>query len=148
MGKKFKPECDGIDHLNVYSQGKTALGRFLSNFSYSPIETVDGHFDSIEGYWYWLGSAVIPSREKLRTLAGHEAKEYGRFIQSSEFSDAVDFKDKILAAVAVKLESNPAMKESLRVLRIPLAHYYVYGTKVVPVPGTKWLLDYFESLKS
>ena len=51
--KIFTPSTDGIDHINIYSKGKTSLGRWLSNFAKSPIETEDGHFDSIEGYWYW-----------------------------------------------------------------------------------------------
>ena len=38
----YKPKDDGITHINIYSQGKTQLGRFLSNFEPSPIETEDG----------------------------------------------------------------------------------------------------------
>ena len=49
------PQNDGITHINVYSKGKTTLGRWLTNFAHTPIDTIDGHFESIEGYWYWLG---------------------------------------------------------------------------------------------
>ena len=40
---------DGVHHINVYSKSKTEIGRWLSNFSYSPIQTKDGDFESIEG---------------------------------------------------------------------------------------------------
>jgi hypothetical protein len=39
---------DGIDHINVYSKGKTPLSRFLSNFAEADLETEDGNFASIE----------------------------------------------------------------------------------------------------
>lgn len=38
----INPEEDGITHINIYSKGKTDLGRMLSNFAKFPIETVDG----------------------------------------------------------------------------------------------------------
>ena len=44
---------DGMTHINVYSKGKTEIGRWLSNFAYSPIDLGnEGYFSSIEGYWY------------------------------------------------------------------------------------------------
>ena len=42
---------DGVTHINVYSQGKTSIGRALSNFS--PLgfnHPKHGHFESVEGY--------------------------------------------------------------------------------------------------
>lgn len=48
------PELDGIDHINVYSQGKTKLGRLLSNFANTPFEIPGlGRFQSVESYWYY-----------------------------------------------------------------------------------------------
>lgn len=32
-------DIDGIHHINIYSKGKTEVGKWLSNFSYSLIET-------------------------------------------------------------------------------------------------------------
>ena len=54
LPKILKPENDGIDHINVYSKGKTVLGRALSNFSYSRIRIPFlGTFLSVEAFWYW-----------------------------------------------------------------------------------------------
>lgn len=68
------PNEDGISHINVYSKGRTGIGRFLSNFTFYPIHTVDGEFHSIEGYWYWLTCRD----DRLRYLHGYEAKKLGR----------------------------------------------------------------------
>lgn len=71
----INPENDGIDHINIYSKGKTDLGRFLSNFAHTPISSSQfGNFESIEGLWYWLGTR----NEKLRNLHGFLAKKIGR----------------------------------------------------------------------
>jgi hypothetical protein len=134
---------DGIDHVNVYSKGKTELGKFLTNFAYSPIETEDGHFNSIEGYWYWLSS----KDNKLRELSGWKAKEYGRSIKADDWLDDDIFKEKIKKAIYIKLINNPKYLKQLQELKLPLKHYYVYGDKIIEVPKAKWIIDYLESFK-
>lgn len=53
---KYDPKMDGVTHINIYSKGKTQLGRVASNFAYFPFEIPnDGRFSSVEGYWHWLG---------------------------------------------------------------------------------------------
>lgn len=144
---KFKISDDGRTHINVYSQGKTSLGRFLSNFAYSPIQTEDGSFLCIEGYWYWLLCPEVPGKEKLRTLLGADAKELGRMLGATDWDESDSFKNKIKSAIKVKIETRPDMLEELKKSKLPLTHYYVYSGKIVKVPGAKWILDYIESLK-
>lgn len=108
----FDCQKDGIDHINVYSKGKTALGRFLSNFAQVDLETKNGNFSSVEAYWYWLtcpafvdprcyecdgagvvavgqgnqtdfGPCTICNRDSLRELFGVEAKNRGRAIHKN-----------------------------------------------------------------
>ncbi len=103
---------DGVDHINIYSKGKTSLGRFLSNFVQADIETEDGDFASVEGYWYWLtcpsttnpdcyecegigvtaletgpqtyfGPCNLCARDHLKTLFGNEAKTWGKALQKA-----------------------------------------------------------------
>lgn len=46
---KYTATTDGIDHINIYSKGKTTLGRMLSNFACTPFtHPEDGKFASIE----------------------------------------------------------------------------------------------------
>jgi len=67
---KFSRNDDGLSHINIYSKGMTELGRLLSNFANTPVNTPqDGKFTSIEGYWYWL-LGKNDNREVLRTLHG------------------------------------------------------------------------------
>ena len=54
MNNEIIPTEDGITHINIYSKGQTELGKMLSNFAKFPIQTVDGNFMSVEGYWYFL----------------------------------------------------------------------------------------------
>jgi len=139
-----KPLNDGKTHLNIYSKGKTELGRFLSNFAYCPIETIDGPFASIEGYWYWLSCRD----ERLRIAYGFAAKYTGRQLGGNDWMDDEDFKMRICAAIAAKLET-PTAKDLLtknkELLKLPFVHYYSYGNKVVTPKDGKWIIDFIET---
>lgn len=140
----IKPELDGVSHINVYSKGVTTLGRFLTNFALAPAPTPDGKFNSIEGYWYWLSC----KNDALRTLHGWEAKKVGRAVGGHDWVDSNEFQEKIKAAIKLKLEAYPSQFLELKNCKLPLTHYYVYGSKIVDVPQAKWILDFLESLKN
>jgi len=135
---------DGVTHLNIYSKGKTELGRFLSNFCLSPVDTPDGEFASIEGYWYWLGTEH-PDREELRRLHGWEAKKIGRQLKAVSSVELPDFRDRIRSALRNKLFSRPDMLLKLLNNDLPLAHYYVQYGRVTEPPGNEWLVEFFEN---
>ena len=146
---------DGIDHINVYSKAKTELGRWLSNFSYSPIN-LDSHgkFKSIEGYWYWLvlnlNSGI--NFNELREVYGFEAKKVGRELISLHLSkktkeessaNTSTFKNLIKRAIDTKLKSNLVKLEDLKQSSLPLVHYYEYGGKRVDA-GYEWIVEHLE----
>lgn len=137
------PNKDGIDHINIYSKGKTELGRFLTNFSRTLIKTEDGYFSSVEGYWYWLS---CPD-ERLRTVHGFEAKKLGRELGAKDWSNDITFKDKIKKAIDYKLKMHCEFKDELQNCRLPLKHYYVYGNKIIEPKDGQWILDHLESYK-
>lgn len=139
------PEKDGIDHINVYSKGKTELGKFLSNFTYCRINTEDGPFNSIEGYWYWLGC----KDERLRNAFGFKAKQIGREVGASDWQDGDVFKRKICDAISAKMQTPEFFKvldRSLNLEGLPLKHYYNYGGKVVEPEDGKWIIEHISSL--
>lgn len=138
---------DGVDHINIYSQGKTPIGKFLSNFALSPIQTEDGQFNSIEGYWYWLG-CKHPQKDKLKKAWGYYAKMLGREFGSPNWIDDDIFKDKIRKAIKIKLESNPTFLNELNQLKLPLTHYYIYQGKRIYARKAEWVIEYIESFKS
>jgi predicted NAD-dependent protein-ADP-ribosyltransferase YbiA (DUF1768 family) len=138
---------DGIDHINVYSKGKTHLGRLLSNFAYTPIKTEDGDFVSIEGYWYWL-LCDHPQRDELRKKFGNDAKALGRQLGATDWPlDDVEFERKILEAIRVKVYSNQEIKSLLIKTDLPFVHYYVYSNKVKMVSGCDWFLSEFDRIR-
>ena len=143
------PTKDGLDHINIYSKGKTLLGRLLSNFAQTPFICLDGKFSSIEGYWYWLGLEESPRREELRLSAGWFAKKLGRELRGEDWNSDPNFENKIIADLQSKLEQNPQIQDLLKDSILPFKHYYAYDNKVVDesVRG-KFLLDFWENARS
>lgn len=142
------PAKDGIDHINIYSKAATELGRFLSNFAYSPIEVgVDGKFSSIEGYWYWL----LTGDERLRSKYGYQAKQLGREVlagmQELPMTRSLTFQHKIEEALHVKMQSHPRWLQALRQCTLPLTHYYVYGGKTVVPKDWRWTVEFLDSMR-
>lgn len=142
---KLKPENDGIDHINVYSKGKTELGKFLTNFAHTPVTTEDGHFESIEGYWYWLSC----NDDDLRLLHGWKAKELGRKLEALDWCDDDEFKRKILAAIEWKIRwaLDSSFYFPYKESTLPFVHYYVYDNKIIKPKEGKWIMDFLESFR-
>lgn len=134
---------DGIDHINVYSKGKTELGKMLSNFYHSSFTCEDGKFESVEGYWYWLST----KDDKLRTLYGFEAKRYGRSINGKDWLEDESFKKKIKQAIKAKVtQSN--IKNLLKESTLPFKHYYLAKNEFkIEVPKSDWIIQYLEDLR-
>ena len=123
-GYGYGPETDGVDHINIYSKGKTQLGRDLTNLSNLPV-TISGAgaFKSMEGYWYWLSTGG--KHECLMEMSGFEAKKFASNIPDV---DNADFKDLIRRALWLRMEQNEPLKKALRESTLPLKHYYSYGS--------------------
>lgn len=146
----YLPETDGINHLNIYSKGKTALGQMLSNFYNAlQIKTEDGLFWSVETYWAWLSiPETCPRRDELRRkITGYQAKmlgnelvkEYGKRFEP-------DFERKILLAIRYKiLFHQELVKPSL--CQLPFVHYYCWigkngeANKMDVTYKYRWMVD-------
>jgi len=119
---KWNPENDGIDHINVYSNGKTELGRLLSNFPRTPFELEDfGQFASVEAFWYY----ILTGNENLRSLSGIQAKNLGKESLQDGIEDQVPQEFLKMAYIA-KLEQNGKVRDLLLKSTLPLTHYYVF----------------------
>ena len=148
----FSPSQDGLTHINAYSKSSTELGRYLSNFARTQIMLPNhGTFQSIEGYWYWLG-CTHPSKDRLRHLWGFEAKKVGRELGTTDWPGAQveDFQDHIKAAIRVKLKQNRLGLEMLVASNLPIVHYYWYGEppKVTVPDQGKWIWEYYAHLRT
>jgi hypothetical protein len=133
---------DGITHINVYSGGRTELGRIMSNFAYTPFRLPDdGAFNSVEGYWYWLSC----KDDRLRNAVGYTAKTLGRYLRAPDWPIDPEFRVRVLSALTAKLDQNPEIKTLMRSTNLlPLEHYYVHNGKVYKPDGGKWMIDWWE----
>lgn len=141
------PKEDGFTHVNIYSQGKTHLGKMLSNFYEFKINTPDGKFMSVEAYWYWLGIEDCDEKEILRGLSGNQAKKTGVEL-SKTLRNRVDdkFEEKIIKAIWYKVKRHKHMFG--RFARLPFEHYYNYGGKVVDVKEKHmWMIDGIDKMR-
>lgn len=137
----YDPSTDGITHINIYSKGVTFLGRRLSNFSLFNFKCIDGHFASIEGYWYWLST----HEEKLRYLWGWEAKKVGKELRKTHSIKDPDFENKIKEAIRIKsLEIKQLLIQSAP---LPFVHYYNYGGKIHVPRDNLWVIEEWEILR-
>lgn len=138
------PKLDGVTHINIYSNAKTNLGMFLSNFTYSPITIEeDGHFDSVEGYWYWLSNR----QDVMRSVQGYTAKKVGKSYPKIVQLEEGEFKRKIIEACWIKIHSNPHMLNLFKNSTLPFAHYYVFNGFVKDA-GYKWIIDMWELFRT
>lgn len=140
----MNPELDGIEHINIYSKGKTHIGRLLSNFAHTPFSLgkEEGVFQSVEGYWYWL----LTGFDGLRDLHGYEAKKVGKEhlpLMLYRPWERDEFKDKIRHAMGCKMWQNLHVRMSLRCTDLPFMHYYVWDSGPKDA-GYKWVVEFWE----
>jgi len=133
----ISPVDDGVSHINIYSKGRTELGRYLSNFADADIETEDGFFRTIEGYWYWLSC----KDDRLRNTSGYESKRLGRELRAADWPKTPDFEKKICKAIMLKLIEPWTVEQLKATGRKPFYHYYDYGSKVVMVKEGLWMIN-------
>jgi hypothetical protein len=139
----FDPSKDGINHINVYSQGKTFLGTFLSNWYKYPVRLDNiGTFDSIEGLWYWLSTRD----NRLKTMSGFAAKQLGRSLPKVVTLPDDEFKCTIKQAIKIKVAGGPQYTNFVD-STLPFAHYYMFNGKQVDA-GHKWIIEYLEQLRT
>ena len=139
--KKIDPEMDGVDHINIYSKGKTELGRLLSNFARTPFNHPEyGRFESIEGFWYWAKTGY--QHDELKGLYGYQAKMTGK---DYEIIHDDNFVNEIKRAIELKIKQTPKIMELLKGNRLPFKHYYIFKDKesnadiVISPKEFKWI---------
>lgn len=139
----FLVEEDGVTHINVYSKARTKLGQFLSNFAHTPIDTEDGRFASLEGYWYWLKTGD----STMKVVHGYQAKKYGKQCKGRDPQMPWDeFQSKFRVALDAKMKAFPGALRELKATTLPLAHYYVFNGKTVP-GGHLWVIEHIDSMR-
>lgn len=140
----INPEEDGKTHVNVYSRGVTALGRALSNLSECNIEhPYFGHFRTLEGLWFYMKTGFRD--DSFRIIKGVAARELGKKMSTAHYPL---FSKMFKLGMLEKLDKNPQLQRDLLANELPLAHYYIYGKKVMMQDRHQWQLDYWTLLRS
>ena len=157
---EINPLEDGVTHINVYSRGRTEIGQLCSNFAHTPfVHPEYGHFDTIEGFWYWL--SLGKKFDEFRTLPGLQCKKLGKSIRKDlklmhmERPNIENFNDQIKQAITLKVNQNPKLVSLLKDIDLPLVHYYTYGNvlegpskyKVVYPSQFNWIIEHLESIR-
>ena len=169
-GNDYNLNDDGITHINIYSQGKTELGKFLSNFSYSPVETAHGKFLSMEGYYHYIKSILAIGQsslrdvllvtnhnqlEHLRKLYGKYAQQHGRVLRQELMAQGIWFDDTVsiiklpwfVEALKYKIRTSNLVTDFLE-STLPFTHYYVYGNTVNHKPHYNDLSEVLTDLRT
>lgn len=149
------PENDGITHINVYSKGKTELGRLLTNFAHTPFTFEPyGTFQSVEAFWYYYLTGC--QHESLRHLYGSQAKKAGQSVRDDRIDKTTGLtphqKETILEAIRCKLRQNKEVLTLLRESTLPFTHYYAFGTfeagyRIKDLPEYQWIIDELSRLR-
>ena len=142
-GVELDPFDDGVTHINVYSMGRTRLGRRASHFANAPFHHPQyGFFAGMESFWYWYKTGM--RHGELRTLIGHDAKIAGRRLEAIHTDD---FEQTICKATYYRFLAHPDDLELLKDSTLPLVHYYMFNSMVKPVPNMDWIVENLESLR-
>lgn len=151
-GKLFTAiwKTDGLNHINVYSKGKTKLGQFLTHFAHTPFNHPHfGKFQSMEGFWYYLRCG---GNDNLRCLVGFEAKKYGKTLPMKLYDNPEEFHEDILGGNYQKIIQDDKLKEAFISSHLPLLHYYTYGsedkTVVIEPQDSIWLMEGLEEIRT
>lgn len=144
----FSASDDSITHINIYTKGKSELGRMLSHFTYSPFtHPYFGPFDCMEGFWYFMRNGK--KDDELRYLIGMRAKLKGRQGRSQWYPE---FKQDILAANYCKVMQHERIKEALIESTLPFDHYYLFGNNggeiIIKPRDCDWLIDGWEEMRT
>ena len=150
----FEPKNDGIDHINIYSKGKTELGRLLTNLApVSFIHTEYGYFECMEAFWHWYLTGM--KHDEIKRLNGFQAKKQGqKFRNDREDVGGLtgNQKKELLFAIQCKLNQNIYILTLMKNSELPFAHYYFYGNednpKIVQLPQYHWQIEYFEKVRN
>jgi hypothetical protein len=152
-GTKINPMADGVEFINIWINGKTELGQYLSHFYKSPfIHPVLGPFNSMEGFWHYIRNGA--KDDSLRTLSGMAAKNHGKRL---ECQYVANFQEIITAANFYKIEQNLMIKNLLVESDLPFMHYYLFTPVkadhstvepiVINISNNAWLIDSFEEIR-
>lgn len=134
---------DGSTHLNVYSAGKTLVGRFATNFATARFTHPEfGDFVCVEGFWHWYATGM--QHEIYRYHRGSACKVIAKWHTKVPVTD---FEARVREAINAKYKAHPEQLAALMATDLPLVHYYEYGGKVVVPKHNHWVISHLMDIR-
>ena len=137
---------DGVDHINIYEDGDTELGRCLAHstmlkFSHKRF----GPFTNVEAFWHYIRS--VQRDDRIRKMSGKALKNFADKMTQRR---VVNFVGIILDANWQKVNQYPVLKEAIKQTDLPFECYSCYkrqdGVKIRP-NFSYWLIPGFEEIR-
>ncbi len=132
----YKSQVDGVDHINIYSFGKTELGRMLAPETNGRfVHPIIGPFNCLTGFW-----AYVKSKSRKNTYRTKDARSCLNIV--NKFNDAQpnvpNFKAIITSGIYYKVMSDETLKNMVKESTLPFEMYYVKTREEInPVTGKK-----------
>jgi hypothetical protein len=125
------PEEDGFTHINTQMKAKTKLGRLLA-LSYNVGEPIHhpllGHFRTVQNLFCYLNTGG--TKDAIRNMEPHQAINFMRL--SPKYS-CDKFRELILDATILKLQTNSHYAQMMAESDLPFDHYYLQGADRLPI---------------
>lgn len=132
---------DGMDHINVWNNGKTDLGRMLSmEYEHRISVPVYGKFASVFALWVYL--TTKGHSDELRTMPEHMLRAWVKKRRAADMEFSFPYLEFICAQAMVDvIKNNDALRWALIDSdKATLASYIEMREQTVTHPNAKWWL--------
>lgn len=135
---------DGIDHINIWEQAKTDLGRALSHSArLSFTHSIFGRFDNMESFWQYIRS--VERDDRVRVLHGYKLKTFARKLT---FKRVPNFHAVIMDANWQKVQQYPDLLDELKESELPFDCYYLNNEGIRIRPAfSHWVIYGFTKIR-
>lgn len=137
---------DGIDHINVWEDAQTDLGKVLShNSSISFTHNIFGKFGSMEAFWHYIQSKERDDR--IRTMSDETLKYFAKKLTTARI---VNFRAIIADTNWQRIKQYSAIIDAMRESVLPFDCYYINsqtGLRTRP-SFFKWLTRGFDEARA
>lgn len=135
---------DGYDHINIWENGITELGKVLSHTSDIPFtHSVYGKFRSVEGFWHYIRS--VSRDDRCRMYYGNRARMFGKSLESQQVDN---FREIIMDANWQKIRSYPLLMKEIELSDQPFDSYYYMGETRARAASAFWMIEGFEEIRT
>jgi len=142
---RYKPEMDGVDHINVHTWSKTPLGKLLAAEADCRFQHPEfGPFRSINAFYFWVTHVNVP--DEIRDAYGTKMQQrFGRF----KVRQIGNLNELVIGAHIAKISQNVALIKMLRDCILPFTCYYTNKAGlIIEVPARQPLLQFLEEYRA